>query len=81
MIVNDMIRKAQEAYETSTRKDNRFCKFVQNYGWDECRDYEEDGLLFVKGRYRLECDGLDPFEMGWKPCVTSLEDLDFYYEF
>lgn len=49
MIVNEMISKAQEAYETSTMSDNRFRKFVEGYDWDERHDFKGDGLMFVKG--------------------------------
>lgn len=85
MIINEMIAKAQEAYETSTMKHNRFRKFVQSYDWDEIRDYEEDGLVFRKWfgnddePFELSCDGLDPFNMAWKPEVTK--GVDFYYSF
>lgn len=79
MLTNEMIVKAQEAYETSTEKDNRFRKFVQNYDWDDVRDWEEDGLEFRKNGFCLCCDGLDPFNMGWKPEV--IKGFDFYYSF
>jgi len=81
MLTNEMITKAQEAYETSTIKDNRFRKFVQNFDWDDFKNYEEDGLVFTKGDYQLCCDGLDPFDMGWKPEVLNTEDWNFYYSF
>lgn len=58
----------KEAYETSTKKHNRFKEAIMEVNWDKI--FKADGeIYFVKKDFILTVESLNPFQERWKPSV------------
>lgn len=66
MTVKQVAEHIAEAFESSTMSDNRFASAVFGIRWD-CNYSSEDGHFFEFGGLTLVTDGLDPFDMDWRP--------------
>ena len=64
----------KEAYETSTRNDNRFAAALERIKWDD--HFVADGEhYFRKGGLTLVVESLDPFvDTGWNRPTAMFAD-------
>ena len=63
----DIHNKLQEAWEISTKADNRFAVAVGSIKWDDMFSCE-DGYYFTVGDYTLHTLDMDPFG----PCADAV---------
>lgn len=69
--------KLKEAYETTTKKYNRFKEVINSINWDNT--FSADGEhYFIKDNFTLTIENIDPFKEAWKPTVWIGSD---YYSF
>lgn len=72
-----LYEKLKEAYETTTKKYNRFKEVINSINWDNT--FSADGeQYFVKDNFTLTIENIDPFKEAWKPTVWIGSD---YYSF
>lgn len=70
-------KKLKEAYETTTKKYNRFKEVINSINWDNT--FSADGeQYYIKGDLTLTIENIDPFSEAWKPTVWIGSD---YYSF
>lgn len=56
------------AYDRSTHSFNSFKNAIEKINWD--KTFRADGeIYFVKGRFTLTVENIDPFQEMWKPTV------------
>lgn len=56
------------AYDRSTHSFNSFENAIEKINWD--KTFRADGeIYFVKGRFTLTVENIDPFQEMWKPTV------------
>ena len=72
-----LYEKLKEAYETTTKKYNRFKEVINSINWDNT--FSADGEhYFIKDNFTLTIENIDPFKEAWKPTVWIGSD---YYSF
>ena len=60
--------KLKEAYETTTKKYNRFKEVIESIKWDNT--FIADGeQYYIKNNLTLTIENIDPFSEAWKPTV------------
>ena len=64
----ELFYKIKEAYETSTKNDNRFSKVLDEIEWSD-KFYEDNEYYFVKGSFLFITPSLYPFNMPYKASV------------
>ena len=72
-----LYEKLKEAYETTTKKYNRFKEVINSINWDNTF-YADGEHYFIKGDFTLTIENIDPFKEAWKPTVWIGSD---YYSF
>ena len=72
-----LYEKLKEAYETTTKKYNRFKEVIESIKWDNT--FSADGeQYYIKGDLTLTIENIDPFSEAWKPTVWIESN---YYSF
>lgn len=72
-----LYKKLKEAYETTTKKYNRFKEVINSINWDNT--FSADGeQYYIKNNLTLTIENIDPFSEAWKPTVWIGSD---YYSF
>lgn len=72
-----LYEKLKEAYETTTKKYNRFKEVINSINWDNT--FSADGeQYYIKDNFTLTIENIDPFKEAWKPTVWIGSD---YYSF
>lgn len=72
-----LYEKLKEAYETTTKKYNRFKEVINSINWDNT--FSADGEhYFIKDNFTLTIENIDPFKEAWKPTVWIGSD---YFSF
>lgn len=77
--------KLKNAFDYSTRNDNKFQRAIKRVAWDE-EFYADGEFYFIKYYPNLgkgkkvifTTPSLDPFNMEWRPDFMIISDGDFY---
>lgn len=63
-----LFEKLKEAYDSSSIKYNNFLEVINKIDWDN--KFEADGeIYFVKGKFTLTVENVNPFDEKWRPTV------------
>lgn len=69
-----LVSTIKEAYETSTRNNNRFADLINKIKWDAIYTTQDNTTVYVMEDVELEVYSLDPFHSG-RPSIMIEKEI------